>query len=455
MAAPSTDALLLFESPPLVVFEELRAALSDALAPLDIPFRSIPTPSARRAVFSSTHLHVVVSFEDKPLRPEALSRALNAPLTRLRGVNYDVAVSRHRSAIRLSVQDGAAPSTAQADPVSDIMKLIVLHRAAVILAEQSRATLLYWPQSETVLSARELAETAGSAFPATLATRPVPGRVTLSDGTALDVMNAERAEDLIGLPLMIERPPQGLGLSHALAALSDALSRMVLSAIGPGAVREVELDEGWTLSLGRKRLSDDTVVCVGQFARDPAWVAENPQAAPIAETETSEEDVSAVAEAVAFTAEPDPVDEPVEEATQDADAQEIAAMIAADPQPDAQPEPLAQKSSLPVAVSQSYDPDEDEMFDATLSNEQLIAMELATRRSHALRAYALCACIAVITPIPAAAVFLWNLVRGPNLYVTLAAFGAVLMVFAGSDLVGIENTSLLSGIARAATFTPL
>lgn len=56
-------------------------------------------------------------------------------------------------------------------------------------------------------------------------------------------------------------------------------------------------------------------------------------------------------------------------------------------------------------------------------------------RSAALRSYALCAALAVVMPVPAAALFLWNYVRGPNLFVTAAAYALALAFFTGSLLI--------------------
>ncbi|RMD93021.1 MAG: hypothetical protein D6811_05775 [Alphaproteobacteria bacterium] len=52
-------------------------------------------------------------------------------------------------------------------------------------------------------------------------------------------------------------------------------------------------------------------------------------------------------------------------------------------------------------------------------------------RSHALRTWALCAALATITPLGAAALFLWNLLRGPNLAVSAVTFALLLAVFTG------------------------
>ncbi|MBV0912920.1 hypothetical protein [Anianabacter salinae] len=445
LPAHKTEAMLLFEHRPMVVFEEVRAALSEALEPLDLHFHSIPCPSARRAVYSAGLLHITLSIEDKPLGPSRMSAALSAPLTRIKGFNYTAAVARHRDVVRIEVCDGAAPGKPAEQPVSEVLKLIALHRTVLLIAERARASLLYWPQSETLLSADELDSTATTAFPAALAIRPEPGRVVFANGTSADVLHAGGAENLIGHTLMVERPRSGLPLSEALSALADVLSRMVLSTIGPGAVKEVDLGPDWRLLVERKSLEDGSIAFLGRFDRLTAE-PEAPAASYAArDTGPSPEDIAAVADAVAFIADPAPAPEPAAPQPMEEDAP--APMLARhDPR-----RPLA--FGLPVPVMSAEDTQEEDLFDATLSNEQLIAMELATRRSHAMRSYALCGCIAVITPIPAAAIFLWNLVRGPNLYVTLAAFGAVVALFMASPHFGFESHILLSGIARAAAAT--
>ncbi len=441
-----TEAFLLLEHKPMVLFEELRETLSHALDPLDMHFRSVPCPSAHRAIFCTDVLHITLELIDRPLSPRVLATALAAPLTRLKEFNYTAAVGRHRHAICVTVKDGAHGVPNDGEAVSDVLKLIALHRTMVILADRTQANLLYWPQSETLLSVRELNETADSAFPASLAIRPEPAQIMLDDGETVQVLQATGAETLIGQPLMIERPPKGVPLSQAIAALAETLNQMVLSSIGPGAVKSVEI-EGGSLDLSRRRLDTGAVAFFGSFegfdAPAPAETAPQP-----AEDIVSEEDSSAVAEAIAFLAEPEqPQVEPAPEAD----------IVEADAQAEEEAEVQTRKSRRARRVAR-IEAKRKSLADAAamaaaeddLSDHDMIQLELATRRSHAIRSYALCACIAIIMPIPAAAIFLWNVVRGPNLYVTLAGFVAILAFFTASSFLGVRPDAVLTGFARAA-----
>lgn len=67
-------------------------------------------------------------------------------------------------------------------------------------------------------------------------------------------------------------------------------------------------------------------------------------------------------------------------------------------------------------------------------------------RSERLRSYALCAALAVVMPVPAAALFVWNLLRGPNLGVTAAAFALALAYLTGSEVLEIVPGIEVAGL---------
>jgi hypothetical protein len=80
------------------------------------------------------------------------------------------------------------------------------------------------------------------------------------------------------------------------------------------------------------------------------------------------------------------------------------------------------------------------------------APSAAEQRSGALRTWALCAALATISPLAAAALFLWNLLRGPNLAVSVVASALILATFTGLllvELLGFGNSEIASGALRA------
>ncbi len=67
-------------------------------------------------------------------------------------------------------------------------------------------------------------------------------------------------------------------------------------------------------------------------------------------------------------------------------------------------------------------------------------------RSERLRSYALCAALAVVMPVPAAALFVWNLLRGPNLGVTASAFALALAYLTGTEVLQIVPAIEVAGM---------
>ncbi len=195
--------------------------LGQALARFDLALESDGADSAGAFVFRGARFRLTLALHPFPCPAEDLASALDAPFLAVKAPGLPEQVAAHGAHLRLDLTAPAAP----AKPLPWHLRLVVLHRALLALAELSPPVALHMGLSDMLFDADELEQTRTATLPMQLCLHPLP--VAAADvpeiagilpPLGLVVAGAER---FCGKPLILA--PSGLPLTEGAALVARLL----------------------------------------------------------------------------------------------------------------------------------------------------------------------------------------------------------------------------------------
>lgn len=239
------QAALLYEAVPELDTAQFMMWFSDWARDHGVPgpFMMLPGATiAGRLCFAGSGVHVTITGQDEPLEKDAFQLALRAPILKQKKFDFEGAIDSHTAAIVITVGDGETPMPPQArqlmaengivDAADPLLKLTILHLALQGINTMTRAKLIDFCPSQSLLTVPEVVATSHLSLPVPLLFHPFPVRnAPAEDGSPRKGLAAIHAPRLIGTELELEAIPADMPLQTRLGLLSSLISQKLDGAI--------------------------------------------------------------------------------------------------------------------------------------------------------------------------------------------------------------------------------
>jgi len=249
------QAALLYDAVPQVDMQRFMAWFAELAQShgLPGPYTRVPTTQEPESfAFAGHGVTVSIALNTQPLSKKAFALSLRAPILKQKTFDFKAAIENHTAGIVITVADGDIliprhlrqdmAAKGALDAVDRLVKLKILHVALQAINSMTRAKVIDFCPSQSLLTVPELMAVSHMGLPVPLLFHPFPVRnAPHADGHPRRGMAAIHAPLLIGTELELEAIPHDLPLQASLGLLSELIMQKLDG--------QISLEDGETVVL--------------------------------------------------------------------------------------------------------------------------------------------------------------------------------------------------------------